>query len=146
MGAYFNEFWPIFMTSVGGMDYILTKLVILWWNINSGSFRAPSRNFGQAVVQALLKRYILTKRLFAKNELSRSRTLNYSSELFLINALAIATTALVLTTPPFERRATKNFLHFYFQAVMVYLFLTKWVFLSMMMMMMGGLQFDIFHA
>ena len=93
------------------MEDLSTKLVISWRNINPASFRATSAISGWAVVEAVLTKPILTKRLFTQDELSRSRNLSDSSEPFSINALTSAKITIVLTTP-FERKATKTFCTF----------------------------------
>ena len=67
---------------------------------------------GREVVQLLLTKPILTKRLFAQDELLRSKTLSDTSEHFSITALATAAAAIVLTTPPLERKTTKHFCTF----------------------------------
>ena len=109
-----------------GIEFFKAMLTISWRDINSASLRAPSEISGRVVVQAVFTKPILTKRLFARCELSLTKTLSDSSELFSISVLATATTATVFATP-FERKVSKNLFTFSSKelSVMVYLFSTK---------------------
>ena len=71
--------------------------------------RAPP---GIWVVQALFTKTILTKRRFAQDVLSRSKTLSHSPKLLAISVFATATTTTLFITPPFERKVSKSLFFF----------------------------------
>ena len=112
----------IFITSVIGIEYLSTKLINSWWNINSASFWEHSGISSWTEVQVLLTKAILTKRLFVQDKLSRSTTLRYLPNfswltLWLLRQLHFLLNAKPLKTFPLFCPES--------QAVMVYLLLTK---------------------
>lgn len=92
-------------------------LTILRYNSKSAFLQTPSRISAWMVVQALLTKPILTKRLFVQSKLSRSKTLRDSSELFAISALATATAATLFIRPSFDLKAGTNICTFLLMVV-----------------------------
>ena len=76
---FLSSVWSKFMINGGGIWYLWTISIILWWKSKPASLMAPSGIFHLPVVAARLSNPILRKRLQAHSVFSKSIHLRCSS-------------------------------------------------------------------